>query len=305
MPVLLPIFADPIRYERLHFTASCWRITSKYALTPTLRVTNWPENLQVTEKDTAYQDVETYTPTGGVDASALRKDSDLEASNEEWDGIISDDAFDQDRLYGGEYDGATVDLFIVDARIPWLGYLDHIRFTLRRFELNGSIWKATVDSASSFLSQAVGDTWGPRCRVAVFGTECGVDPAGFEVASEDITAVTDRGAFTVDMPSGNFRTITDYGQDGTVFALSGANAGQQRKILSSTPNSANVDIVLYKPFSSLMEIGDNVKLWPGCNRQSGFNDSSGHCVNRYANGDNFRGEHAIPGADAASEGIPL
>lgn len=273
---------------------------------PTVRVTNWPEPLEVIEADDGYASLASYV-SAALDASALERQTNLEAINEDWDSAIDDSNFNQDFLYAGAYNNAMVDLYILDARVPFLGYLDHTRVRLNKFTLDRTTWKAEVKNRASFLERGVTDIWGPRCRVALFSPECGVDPTSFEELNVPVGTVTSGSDFTLTVGTSNpFTLETDYGKDGDIVVTKGTNSGQMRRIRSTIPiSSSAVQVLLYRPFASPLTTFDTVTLRPGCNHQPGFGDSTGHCVNRYANGVNFQGEYAIPGADSASEGIPV
>lgn len=280
--------------------ALCWKITLLETGT-VFRFTDFPHELSVRESDTPT--FQTYTPTDGVDASARRRADELEPSNKETRGVISSTAVKGEDLRAGLFDGAQVDEFLVDARMPWIGYVDHARYYIKQVKYDRGTWKAEIDGAPTYLSQPQGDAWGPQCLVDLFSAECGVDPTTVQKAVEITSILEQRRQFRVTMTGGN--ESTGWADNGTIVWTSGDHNGLTHEVKEYTNVSGTLTITLHIPTPYDLVVGDDANLRPGCNKLSGEGSTTGDCNDKFSNLVNFQGYEWIPGRDDAHRGTPI
>lgn len=308
VPAALRSAATVCRSQAL---ATLWKITRTDGTI--YRFTDWHCALKFREADSPT--LTTFTPTEGVDGSARRRADELEETNKELRGIVSATAIKAADLRAGRFDGATVDEFLVNAQLPWAGYLDHARYYVRQVSYDRGVWNAEVEGIASFLHQPCGDTWSPLCGVDLFSAACGLSAASFENTTGEVASIqTQRRIFTLTYSvAGGLSpwNTTGYGNDGTLIWTSGANNGLTLEIKEHTDNASGGVITLHIPAPYDIAVGDDCTLRPGCDKKSGVEKDAegkvvaGHCKDRFNNLVNFQGFPYIPGRDRALQGIPI
>lgn len=141
-----------------------------------------------------------YTPVGGLDASAKRRELGLRANNLEYRGVISSGAITSIDLQAGRYRDAKIEEFIVDAKLPFLGAIVHAVGYVQETRLDGDMWVATVAGVSHRLTQRVGGVFSKRCPFEVFATgrsgngsllrNCSKEKDGYQSPDPEIVAQT-------------------------------------------------------------------------------------------------------------------
>lgn len=305
--VVVPALQDLGRLRRTHYKAHCWRFTPKDFPADVVRITDWPEELEIMESDdlgTLFK----YSPVDGADQSARERNLDVQANNTEFTGITATVITDVD-LSAAKYVGGKIDMFKVDIRTAFLGYTEHTQYFIRTVVHDGEGWEIQAETLEGALQAKVGIRFGARCRVPLYSIGdglCNVVRASFTESDELIIDVTSRQKFVVSTIA-PWTTEADFGQDGDVIFTSGANNGYTRKILRSTPlTGPDVEIELYRPAPfAIVASTDTADISPGCNKQPGTEDTIGHCKPRFANMVNFQAEHKIPGKDAVTGGARI
>lgn len=309
IPASLKSHATSSRGQAL---ALCWKITRPDGTI--YRFTDWPSSLSLRESDAA--PLSTYSPSDGIDASARRRVDELEtANNKEARGIISSTLIKTDDLRAGRFDGARVDEYLVDARLPWLGYIEHSLYFMRTVTYDRAEWRAQIEGISSKLDRPVGDVWGPTCRVALFSAACGLSPVGFQKTVTVSDILEDRKSFKVTFGGGVgvLWNANYYGNDGTLLWTAGANNALTLEIKEYTWDGAasKGTVTLHLPSPYAIVVADTGTIFPGCNKKSGVERDktgvlqAGHCKDKFANLVNFQGEPAIPNRDNSLKGVPI
>jgi uncharacterized phage protein (TIGR02218 family) len=103
-----------------------------------------------------------------------------------------------------------------------------------------------------------------------------------------VVDVIDRATFTaaIDEP----RAIDGWFAGGVLTWESGANAGRSIEVTAWTQATGAIELFL--PMGYAIETGDRFRVHPGCDKRLDT------CIDRFANGLNFRGEPYVPGADS-------
>lgn len=170
----------------------------------------------------------------------------------------------------------------------WQGFLAHANI------INGQLANCEFLSVSHLLTQPIGHLYSPACRVIEYGdTECGKDVSA-ETFTGEVTAVVDGANFTVDIDQAE----ENYFQHGPCRFTSGNNTGSDKlEIKTSAPDGSNTVIELVQDFPFTVQVGDEVELIRGCNREWET------CKAR-ENAERFRGEPELPGLDKLLRKFP-
>lgn len=295
-----------VETARTHYYATCWRITPSINPSAVVRVTDWPVALTLSETDNG--DYASYSPAGGAEGSATRREGELRPGGKELQGIVTTDLITDVDLDAGKYDGSRIDEYVVDARRPWVGPLWHATYWITVCRFDRSMWVAELRDFVSFLNDPVGEQWGASCRVDLFSqgpAKCNLNAASYQLISTVSAVITQRIVFRAALGSALPWAQQGYAEEGTVQWTSGANTGATAKIKTHVfagPSTHTLE--LHVPAGFAFSVGDQGIFLPGCNHLLGAKDAIGHCVNRYSNGPNFQAEPFLPGRDAGAGGIP-
>lgn len=109
----------------------------------------------------------------------------------------------------------------------------------------------------------------------------------------------------VDIPiAGTTFSDMDYIIDGVLTWITGENAGLSMEVVNY--NTTSKTLVLFAPMPYPISFGDTFSVTAGCNHLylgSDGTTATGHCISRYNNGLNFRGEPYVPTEDVLVGGI--
>ena len=270
MKTLSPALAAHIDGE-VTTLATCWRLE---------RADGWVRGFTDHDRDLVVGGL-LYTASTGFLPSAIKSGADLSVDNLDVDGFLDDEALKASDLSAGLYDGARIDIFVVNwadlsqgrilLRRGWLG---EVKRADQRFS-------AEVRGVANRLQQTQGKLYSRLCRTDLGSAECTV---ALGPLTDDLTisAVSAGDAFVVPTarPSGFYAF-------GTCTFLSGANAGGSTEVLSQVGQA----VTLFTPMPRPIAVSDQVRLVAGCDK------TPETCHARFANIVNFRGEPHIPGND--------
>lgn len=255
--------------------AMCWKLTRKDSLV--LGFTSLDVDLVI--------DGLTYHAASGVQPSAVASTAGLEVDNLDVAGLLDSSLLTEADLLAGRWDGARIEVFLVNWKAPADGKL-----VLR----TGFLGEATVDSAGRFsaevrglsqlLQQPVGSKFSKSCRATCGDARCGVN-----LAAHTVTGV-------VEMAYGNrviadelHRTEASGFRYGLLTFTSGACSGLAMEVIAYVPGIVS----LLAAMPEDIEPGDTYTLSKGCDR------SLAMCRDVFNNVPNFRGEPHIPNTGTA------
>lgn len=231
-------------------------------------------------------DLFTYTPIGGVDATAIRKAGALEEQNFEARGVISSDAITYDDLRAGRYHEAEVNEYAVDWMYSWVGALQHTRYWITETSFDGERWTAQVSGIPYWLRFATGEVLARNCGADLGDDRCGVELGPLQYTDTVTAVTTDRLVFTSTvLPSSS----DDYWAEGEVEWISGPNIGVRSKVRRYIDATNTLDLYLKTPFE--ISVSDAFTMSPGCDKRKVT------CSTKFANVVNFRGFEFMPGTD--------
>ncbi len=260
-------------------TCHCWKVSLRDGAV-----------LGFTEHDAALVfDGVTYQAASGFQASENDSETGLAASSGEVAGGFSSEAVSEADLAAGRFDGARVELYLVNWQVP---EEQHLLLKVREIgevTRSGGAFKAELRSFAHRLSQPQGRVYGRRCDAALGDARCGAKLDGFQ-ANGTVTAVDGSGRMVVSGLDGFAEGF--FGQGKLVFS-SGANAGRSFDLDDHAKRDRVTSVSFWLPLEVAPQVGDAFTVTAGCDK------SFATCKAKFANHLNFRGFPHMPGADFA------
>ncbi len=251
--------------------ATCWRLE---------RADGWVRGFTDHDRELVVDGL-TYVASTGFLPSAIKTASDLSVDNLDVDGFLDDAALRAEDLIAGLFDGARIEVFIVNwadlgqgRLLLRKGFLGEIKRADQRFS-------AEIRGLSNRLQQTAGKLYSRLCRVDLGSSECGV-ALGPRTDTYSVTQVI--AADTVRIVT---TRATGYFTFGKATFTTGANAGAINEVLLHDGQT----IRLFVPMPRPIVVGDQIVLVAGCDK------TPETCNAKFANILNFRGEPHIPGND--------
>lgn len=252
--------------------ATLWRITRRDGAV--MGFTDHDRDLCV--EGLAYRAATGFTPTAVAGGAGLAVD------NLEIRSVLDADEIAEDDLAAGLYDGARVDIFLVNHADPGMGTLRLRRGTLGEVRVTDHGFVAELRGMTQAFARNVGQIYSPACRADLGDGRCRVGLSAF-TASGVVTAAADGRGFT-DAGRGEAAGWFDHG---LLTWLTGANAGGTMEVRSF----AGGLFTLFLPMRRAIAAGDAYSVTAGCDRRFAT------CRDKFANSVNFQGEPHVPGND--------
>lgn len=251
--------------------ATCWRLE---------RADGWVRGFTDHDRELVVDGL-TYVASTGFLPSAIKTASDLSVDNLDVDGFLDDAALRAEDLIAGLFDGARIEVFIVnwadlgqERLLLRKGFLGEIKRADQRFS-------AEIRGLSNRLQQTAGKLYSRLCRVDLGSSECGV-ALGPRTDTYSVTQVI--AADTVRIVTAR---ATGFFTFGKAAFTTGANAGAVNEVLLHDGQT----IRLFVPMPRPIVVGDQIVLVAGCDK------TPETCNAKFANILNFRGEPHVPGND--------
>ncbi len=253
--------------------ATCWKVTRRDGAV--FGFTDFDKDLTV--ESILYQARSGYT------RSAIHTIANLAVDNLDIESAIDSETLSAADLRAGVWDGATIEIFLVNWSNLANGKIILKRGTIGEVELKDMVFRAELRGLSQALSQQIVELYTPDCRADLGDTRCKVNLSALTVTGA-ITAVTDRRSFTDTsrVESANFWN------GGLLTWTGGANLGRKMEVKAFASGGI---FTLFLPMPSDVAVGDTYSLRPGCDKKFST------CKDRYNNVKNFRGEPNVPGND--------
>lgn len=285
-------------------------------------VTAWTQCIKILRRDaiafrftTLDQDFpfrgETYLTCGSLDPSAIQTTAQLgEAGSAELGGLITATGIEEEELYGGLFDDAFVELWLVpfdtamassgeggeEPRRLAAGWSGKITHSTRGYKME------VLGPGARLEQKPIVQVYSPQCRW-VFGDErCTVDLDPLAVAGT-VTTAFNRGSFQATLddpllgtgsgePASSGEATTQFA-NGKIVWLTGVNAGQTTEVKEVDFDAGR--ITLWALTVRVPEAGDTFTLFPGCAQDFAT------CKDVYDNAISFGGFPYVPGRDAIME----
>jgi uncharacterized phage protein (TIGR02218 family) len=216
----------------------------------------------------------------GMLPSAIRRSADLAPDSAEVHGALTHDCIAAVDLAGGRFDGAGVEIGVVDwetleRAVLYRGEIGAVTEEAGRFG-------AELLSAKAALEADVVPRTSPTCRARFGGPGCTLSLARFtnEALLATVDAAANRVAFAEAPPFADLR-------QGSVRWIDGPQAGMTMEVVSADADGLVLDV----PLDPALSPGTRALLREGCDH------TLATCAQRFANAANFQGEPFVPGND--------
>ena len=256
--------------EPLECVATFWRVARRDGVTLGL----------TTHDNDLWFDGVCHRAAPGMVPSAIRRSADFEPDSAEVQGALSHDSIAAADLAMGRYDGAAVQIGLVD----WESLERHViyRGTIGTVAEEAGAFTATLVSRKAELQRDPVPRTSPSCRAVFAGPGCNLSPARFGRLARIVAFDPATNAVAL---SGT-ASLTEF-VGGHLRWLDGPLAGITTGVVAVQGQT----LVLDTPIDFPPPAGSAVLLREGCDR------TLATCATRFGNAINFQGEPFLPGND--------
>ncbi|MFK3778267.1 DUF2163 domain-containing protein [Agrobacterium sp. NPDC089420] len=259
-------------------TCHCWKVTLRHGVV-----------IGFTDHDeTLFFAGTAYLAASGFAASDSDSEAGLGASAGEVAGGFSSEAISEDDLASGRFDGARVELFLVNWQAPEQHVLLSVR-EIGEVARAGGAFRAELRSLAHRLGQPQGRIYGRRCDAALGDRRCGVDLARF-TGHGSVTAVDASGNL---LASGLDAFPDGFFSRGRLRFVSGKLIGRGFDLDGHEKRNGGALLSFWLAPEHRPSAGDGFSVTAGCDRHFAT------CRIKFDNHLNFRGFPHLPGADFA------
>jgi uncharacterized phage protein (TIGR02218 family) len=220
-------------------------------------------------------------PDTGFDRSAASRNADLSVGEEEVSGALTSEAITEADIAAGLWDGADVEVRLVDWSVPDLGLMLR-QGTLGEITAADGVFRAELRGPAHKLDQPVGRLYGRDCDATFCDGRCGLTASDWTAGATVGPGSDDRVLFVVGLPE----TDAGWFAGGLLIV-----AGVEIAIEAHLADELGARLTLAGRLASVPEEGTAVQLVAGCDKH--FTT----CRDRFANEENFRGFPHLPGRD--------
>jgi uncharacterized phage protein (TIGR02218 family) len=229
-----------------------------------------------------------FKADAGLTAAALQQSTGLSVDNSEAIGALSDLAISESDLRAGRYDGAEIEVWLVNWTDPEARKLT-FRGHLGEVQRTDGAFRAELRGLAEVLNQPKGRVFSKGCAALLGDTACKLDLSDPQFAVEAALAEPGDGAvfrFPV-LPAYDLRWF----ERGVLEVLSGAAAGLKRSIKNDRWLGDQREIEVWESIPMPMQPGDLIRLSAGCDKRAET------CLLKFKNLANFQGFPFMPGED--------
>lgn len=223
----------------------------------------------------------------GLTGSEVTQKLGLAVDSSEISGALADGTLNEADLTAGRYDGAVVEIWLVDWSEPALRVL-LAKGTLGEVRREGPAFIAEVRGLSDRLSQESGRLFTATCSADLGDGRCGIDLNN--PVFRGIGSVTSPDAISAFTASGLDNFEDGWFSAGKLTFTSGANSGLSVEVKSHRKGGV-VRLILWQAMPEPIAAGDTFIVTAGCDKRFAT------CRGRFNNAVNFRGFPHIPGND--------
>ncbi|OAI29710.1 beta tubulin [Methylosinus sp. R-45379] len=256
---------------------NCWRLTRKDGA-----VMGFTDH----DRDLVFGGV-TYRAATGLAATQIDGSVGLAVGSGEVIGALQSDGLGESDLANGRYDGAGVEIWLVDWRnVDNRLLIDAM--TIGEVTRSEFAFRAELRSLAHLFDETRGDSYQQGCSADLGDARCKVDlSASFFHTTGVVLAVTQDAivaALAEDFDD-------DFFTGGSLIVTSGADAGVRVAVKSHRSADGKVKLGLWSRLAGGIVSGDGFTLVAGCDK------SAASCRSKFFNIVNFRGFPHMPGND--------
>ena len=231
-----------------------------------------------------------FLAASGFSASEGETGVGLPAATSDVAGGFSSDVISEADIEAGLYDGARVEVYLVNWVAPEQNVLLKVQEIGEVTRQTGQ-FQAELRSFAARLGEPQGRIYNRRCDAVLGDARCGVDLGLPQYRAEGVVAAV------VDAARLSLHGITGFPDGffsrGTLTFIDGENTGTTFDIDAHAGSDTETAITLWLPLAKPPAAGDHVQLSAGCDK------AFATCRAKFANAANFRGFPHMPGADFA------
>lgn len=234
----------------------------------------------------AIEDVLCEAATGFLPTEAVSRLG-LSVDEQEVQGALSAEAIGEQDLKAGKYDGARVEIWMVNWSDP--SQRHHMRTAvLGEVSIQEDLFSAELRGLTAVLDQNYGRTFSRSCDAVLGDARCAADVSGSNFSASG--AVYEVSSSTDLRCTGLSGFAHDWFARGRLTWTSGANAGTSVE-LTSAPGTSGDMVVLWRAMPITPEVGDQFSITAGCDKRFAT------CRDKFSNQLNFQGFPHMPGSD--------
>ncbi len=224
-------------------------------------------------------------PLTGLNSSEASTVLGLSVAGGEVEGILSSGRISEEDVEQGRYDGATIEVCLVNWAAPDQHMLLR-RWTAGRISRSGSCFVMELKGAAAAFDAVRGRRILRHCDAALGDRRCSVATGDPRYCAEGTVLAVQSMRLDV---SGLEDFAAGWFSEGRLVWTSGANLGREVRVVGH----ASVSLQLGEPMVLPVSAGDSFRVVAGCDK------SFATCKAKFNNGVNFRGFPHLPGNDAA------
>lgn len=253
----------------------CWKLTTKR---------NEEIGFTTASEDFEY-DGALFNSLSADDVSDLTANLDVENDLLKVSSLINSELITANDVLSGKYDGAKVEIFVVDLLNLDKGRVSLLSGRISDIKFKDNMFVASVMGLKNEIDRTIGEVYSPLCRASLCDKRCGLNRADYTYFGEISNVINDTNFATESETIINKND--DFFENGVVEFMGGENAGQKMEIKQF--NKGVFMLVDELPYH--LKQGDTFKAIAGCDKH--FKT----CCNRFNNAVNFRGEPHLPGIE--------
>lgn len=230
----------------------------------------------------------TFTAESGFMASALQQSTGLSVDNTEAVGALSDTAISESDIRAGRYDGAEVQIWLVNWANPEVRMMQ-FRGALGELHQVDGAFRAELRGLTELLNQPRGRVYQKDCAAVLGDGACKLDLSApeFSVEAQVVSQIEGR--------TFSFAPLDTYDpawfERGTLIVQSGTAAGLQALIKNDNSFADRREIEVWEAIAQTVVPGDTIRLVAGCDKRLET------CRVKFQNIDSYQGFPYIPGDD--------
>lgn len=230
----------------------------------------------------------TFLAASGFQATEAEQTIGLVAASGEVAGAFSAEALTDVDLARGAYDGAAVEIFVVNWADPSQYILESVR-EIGQVTRSQAHFQAELRGLAARLDQATGRVYGRRCDATLGDRRCGVDVGSVRYRASGAVLVADLMQARV---SGLSAFADGVFRFGILTFKSGLLSGLKVDI-GAFKTGTDALLSFWLPLFEAPAAGDTFEIVAGCDK------SFATCKAKFANALNFQGFPHMPGSDFA------
>lgn len=260
--------------------AHCWRLARRDGL-----VLGFTDH----DRDLAFGGV-VYAAASGLDAHERTHELGFAIGGGEIAGALTSASVSEADIVAGKYDGARVEIWLVDWREPEHRLLLDVG-DIGEITRGDHGFSAELRSVMHRLDETCGGVYRAACAADLGDRRCGVDLLSPRMrAAGTVSVGRGASAFSCDGLGGY---DSGWFSQGRLQWTSGDNAGAVAEVKLHHAHAEGVELLLWGEASRPVQLGDAFVVSAGCDKTLAV------CAARFGNAANFRGFPHMPGNDFA------